>query len=228
VRDRSVATLRRLCFSVDVVLVMPLDRALAVLLVRAPEGALERWTLPWGTPRGGETTLDDAAARVARSAVPAPPSWLEQAGTFGDGRRHPAEVDLSVSFVGAAPIGTAPAAGEDGAWFPARELPALAPRHRTIVTAALERIRLRLESAPIAFRLLPTAFTLSELQRVYEILLGHRLHKASFRRALQAAALVEATDQWRTEGRGRPAQLFRYVGKRRRGRRRRGVRFDGL
>jgi 8-oxo-dGTP diphosphatase len=72
---------------------------------------------------------------------------------------------------------------------------------------------------------LPQRFTLSDLQRVYEIMLGRRLHKASFRRALQAATLVEPTDEWRSEGRGRPAQLFRYAPKRRR-RVRRGLRFD--
>jgi 8-oxo-dGTP diphosphatase len=72
---------------------------------------------------------------------------------------------------------------------------------------------------------LPQRFTLSDLQRVYEIMLGRRLHKASFRRALQAATLVEPTDEWRSEGRGRPAQLFRYAPKRKR-RVRRGLRFD--
>ena len=79
----------------------------------------------------------------------------------------------------------------------------------------------------IAFRLLPPTFTLSELQGTYEILLGRRLHKASFRRALQSAWLVEPTDEWRSEGRGRPAQLFRYAPRRRRANRR-GVRFDML
>jgi hypothetical protein len=87
--------------------------------------------------------------------------------------------------------------------------------------------RSRLDQAPIAFRLLPPTFTLSELQQTYELLLGRRLHKASFRRALQAAWLVEPTDEWRSEGRGRPAQLFRYAPRRRRNQRR-GVRFDLL
>ena len=88
-------------------------------------------------------------------------------------------------------------------------------------------MRARVDQQPIAFRLLPAAFTLSELQAVYELLLGRRLHKASFRRSLHASALVEATDEWRSEGRGRPAQLFRYAPPRRR-RQRRGIRFDLL
>jgi 8-oxo-dGTP diphosphatase len=212
---------------VDVVLVTPLDRHLAMLLVRSPEGALERWALPWSVPRSSDASLDETAVRVVRSALPVTPAWLEQAGAFADGRRHPAEVELSLAFVGAVPVGTLSASGEDAAWFPVAELPPLAPRQRAIVGAALDSVRLRLDYAPIAFRLLPPTFTLSDLQRVYEILLGHRLHKASFRRALRSATLVEATDEWRSEGRGRPAQLFRYASKRRRPRHR-SVRFDLL
>jgi 8-oxo-dGTP diphosphatase len=209
------------------VLLTPLDRHLAVLLERAPEGAMERWTLPWSAIRGSDATLDEAAARVARAALPTAPAWLEQIGAFADGRRHPSDAELSVAFVGAVPVGTLSPPGEDAAWFPVAELPPLAPRQRAIATHALNTLRERLDHTPVAFRLLPGAFTLSDLQRIYEILLGHRLHKASFRRALQAAALVEATEEWRSEGRGRPAQLFRYSGKRRR-QQRRGVRFDLL
>lgn len=96
-----------------------------------------------------------------------------------------------------------------------------------MVEMATRTIQGRLDQAPIAFRLLPPNFTLSELQQMYELLLGKRLHKASFRRALQGAWLVEPIDEWRSEGRGRPAQLFWYSPKKRR-RPHRGVRFDFL
>ena len=114
---------------------------------------------------------------------------------------------------------------DDAEWFPLAALPALAPRHRTIVDRAAAVVRQRVDQSPVAFRLLPPMFTLSDLQAVYELLLGRRLHKASFRRALQASYLVEPSDEWRSEGRGRPAQLFRFAPKKRRGARR-GVRFD--
>jgi 8-oxo-dGTP diphosphatase len=84
-----------------------------------------------------------------------------------------------------------------------------------------------MDQSPVAFRLVPPTFTLSELQRMYELLLGKRLHKASFRRALQAAWLVEPTEEWRSEGRGRPAQLFRYAPRKRRPAQR-GIRLDML
>jgi 8-oxo-dGTP diphosphatase len=210
--------------SVDIVLVTAMGNELAVLLARTASDR-ERWSLPWRVPQGGEA-LDAAAGRVAQDALGEPPIWIEQIGAFGDGKRHPSETEISVTFVALVPHETAsPRAGYT--WFSLGDLPALSPRQRAMVEAATRTIQSRLDQAPIAFRLLPATFTLGELQQMYELLLGKRLHKASFRRALQAAWLVEPTDEWRSEGRGRPAQLFRYAPKKRR-RPHRGVRFDFL
>jgi 8-oxo-dGTP diphosphatase len=231
-RERPSATAakapaRRAIFSVDIVLVTPRGKQLALLLGRNDDArARERWCLPFDGQRGDES-LEATARRVARVMTASEPAWLDQIGAFADGRRHPSEAELSVAFVGVIAQGTVPPTGGESAWFALSEVPALAPRQRAMVDAALELIRVRLDQSPIAFRLLPPTFTLSELQQTYELLLARKLHKASFRRALQAAWLVEPTDEWRSEGRGRPAQLFRYAPRRRRNLRR-GVRFDLL
>ena len=220
-RERSARTAS---FSVDLVLVTAMGNGLAVLLARN-SGDRERWSLPWRVPQAAES-LDAAAARIAQDALGEPPAWIEQIGAFGDGKRHPSDADVSVAYVGLVPHETAsPRTGYT--WFQLTELPPLSPRQRATVEGATRTIQGRLDQAPIAFRLLPSTFTLSELQQMYELLLGKRLHKASFRRALQGAWLVEPTDEWRSEGRGRPAQLFRYAPKKRR-RAHRGVRFDFL
>jgi 8-oxo-dGTP diphosphatase len=221
-------------YTVDVVLLAPLNGELTVLLRRAPgPRARAPWTLPWGVPRGRER-LATTALRVAREALGAPPAWIEQVGAFADDGRHPGDAPLSVAFVGvttgraAAAAGSAP--GERGAaamWARSRSLPPLLPRQRSMVEAAMDAVRTRADRAPIAFRFLPEAFTLSALQEMYELLLGRRLHKASFRRALHAARLVAPTDEWRSEGRGRPAQLFRFAPRKGRAGQR-GVRFDLL
>jgi 8-oxo-dGTP diphosphatase len=211
-------------YSIDVVLVTAMGNELAILLTRGSTER-ERWALPWRAPQAGET-LGTASVSVAEEALGESPIWTEQIGAFGDAKRHPSDAEISVAFVGLVPHQTAsPNAGYT--WFPMRDLPPLSPRQRAIVEAATRTIQSRLDQAPIAFRLLPSTFTLSELQQMYELLLGKRLHKASFRRALQGAWLVEPTDEWRSEGRGRPAQLFRYAPKKRR-RPQRGVRFDFL
>jgi 8-oxo-dGTP diphosphatase len=211
-------------YSVDVVLVTAMGNELAVLCVRTG-GDRERWSLPWRVAQAGEA-LEVAAQRLAQEALGESPIWMEQAGAFGDGKRHPSGADVSVAYVALVPHETAsPRAGYT--WFPMRDLPPVAPRQKAITEGATRAIQSRLDQAPIAFRLLPPTFTLGELQQMYELLLGKRLHKASFRRALQGAWLVEPTDEWRSEGRGRPAQLYRYLPKKRR-RAQRGVRFDFL
>ena len=226
-RDRPVVLMkpvvRRTTLAVDVVVLSPRSDALAVLLARSPAGARERWSLPWDAPAVGEA-LEDAAARIAGAVLGAAPAFFEQVGTVSDTRRHPGDAEISIGIAALSPAGVGEVSG-DAEWFPLASLPTLAPRHRTIVDRAAAVVRQRVDQSPLAFRLLPPTFTLSDLQSVYELLLSRRLHKASFRRALQASYLVEPTDEWRSEGRGRPAQLFRYAPKKRRGARR-GVRFD--
>ncbi len=211
--------------TIDLVLFTALKDQLAVLLWRTPD-AREKWALPWEEPASDET-LEDSAGRIAAEALGALPTWLEQLGAFGSEKRHPSEREISVAFVGLVPVGTPPPVGGAYAWFPVGELPVLAGRQRTMLDGAISMLRVRMDQSPVAFRLLPPTFTLSELQHMYELLLGKRLHKASFRRALQAAWLVEPTEEWRSEGRGRPAQLFRYAPRKRRPTQR-GIRLDML
>lgn len=211
--------------TIDLVLFTALKDQLAVLLWRTPD-AREKWALPWEQPTSDET-LDGSAGRIAAEALGALPAWLEQLGAFGNEKRHPSESEISVAFVGLAAAGTPPPVGGAYAWFPVGELPVLAARQRTMLDGAITMLRVRMDQSPVAFRLLPPTFTLSELQHMYELLLGKRLHKASFRRALQAAWLVEPTEEWRSEGRGRPAQLFRYAPRKRRPAQR-GIRLDML
>jgi 8-oxo-dGTP diphosphatase len=220
---------RVVTLTVDVVLFTPQGSELATLLVPASAAstrARERWTLPSAIPRPDEP-LDDTAARTARETLGQTPSFLDQAGTSTSGVRTAAErTDVTVTYFGLAP-GALVAPVQGAAWIATSDLAGLSARQSAEVQAALTAMRARVDQQPIAFRLLPSTFTLSELQSIYELLLGRRLHKASFRRSLHASALVEATDEWRSEGRGRPAQLFRYSPPRRR-RQRRGIRFDLL
>src|SRR2546423_12696142 len=106
-RDRSP---RSGTFSVDVVVVTAMRNELAVLLRRSASDR-ERWSLPWRFAQAGES-LDSIAAKSAHEALGEPPSWVEQVGAFGDGRRHPSDTDVSVAFVGLAPHETvSPRAG---------------------------------------------------------------------------------------------------------------------
>ena len=196
--------------SLDVVGLTIIDGSIMVLLQRDQAS----WRLP-GAGWRGKPPLDEAAAAVSRGVMRCDPAWLEQVRALGAGSRS-GQPRLSLLYVALFASGAEPPAGVE--WCDAAKLPArLAPQHQVSVESAIAHIRDRMDQVPIAFRLLPALFSLSEIQGVYEVLLGRRLHKASFRRALRAALLVEGTDGWRQDGRGRPAQLFRYLPSRRRG-----------
>ena len=197
----------------DVVLLAPRGGRLVVF---APDARKGRRALPSGPPRAGEA-LDAAAQRVARAALGGPVAWLQQVSARVDGGR------TSVVYAGL----VAEPPSDDERWIAHERAGTLGTGPRQLVDTAVRSTGVWLDRSPIAFKLLPATFTLSELQEVYEILLGRVLHKASFRRALQSSKLVTPTREWRSEGRGRPAQLFRFAPKARKASRR-GVRFDWL
>lgn len=80
--------------------------------------------------------------------------------------------------------------------------------HAKIMVCGLERLRNKVEYTDIAFNLMPDLFTLTELQQVYEVLLGKDLLTANFRRKI--APLVTGTNQTRKEAAHRPSQLFKF------------------
>lgn len=204
--------------TIDLVLCSVRAGRLHVLVVKSATG---KHVLPFVWSVDGEA-LEQTVRELAKDITGHGISWMAP-GVALASRKHPAESALSVPFVGVMNAKTPTPGG--AAWYPVDVLPALAPRQRAMAEGALETLRLHMDVAPVAFRLLPPTFTLSELQQAYELLLGRRLHKASFRRALQAAYLAEPTDEWRSEGRGRPAQLFKFAPRKRRGGHR-SVRFD--
>lgn len=195
---------------------------LAVLARDPARGA--RTALPWERLGDGEG-LESAAAQVARATLGHSSPWMAQVGAFGDATKHPSGAALTIGYVAVVPAGTE--APDGHSWHPLPATGVFGGRQQRLVTAAIAALRDRMDLEPIAFRMLPPSFTLSELQELYELLLGRRLHRASFRRTLQGSYLVEPLDEWRSEGRGRPAQLFRYTPRRHRGSRR-PVRFELL
>jgi hypothetical protein len=82
--------------------------------------------------------------------------------------------------------------------------------HRRILATALGRLRGKLKYRPVVFELLPSTFTLFQLQRVVEALAGVRLHKQNLRRLVETGGLVEGTARFDQRTGGRPAELFRF------------------
>jgi len=189
-----------------------------LVLSRTGNGARE---LPWDL-LDDSAPMQTAAMRLVCNVMQRAPTHLEQLGAYADGLEHPSAHPLSVAFIALMPMGSDVPDGHS--WDPIGSRFRVAARQRVMLADAVQRIRDQVSVQPIAFRLLPPRFTLTELQRVYELLLGHPVHKASFRRSLSAAGLVQPTDKSRSLGRGRPAQFHRY--KPRDGGKHRPLRFD--
>ena len=82
--------------------------------------------------------------------------------------------------------------------------------HRRILATAMSRLRGKLKYRPVVFESMPDEFTLYELQKTVEAILGHRLHKQNFRRLVDKGGLVEDTGKKDARMRGRPAALMRF------------------
>ncbi len=212
-RHRS-ADLPPLPVTVDTVIFTVLGEELRVLLVRRAESRfLGLWSLPGGFVRP-EEALEAAALRELRDATGVTDVYLEQLYTFGDPDRDTRGRVISVAYVALLAADRCPLVPHEleaeAQWFSVYELPALAFDHPRMIQSGLERVRTKLEYTTIGLQLLPATFTLGELQRLYEIILDRRLDKRNFRRKLKLLELVEETGQKRSDGRGRPAALYRF------------------
>lgn len=93
-------------------------------------------------------------------------------------------------------------------WFPITELPELGFDHKEILEKALEKLRTKLRSEPIGFELLPEKFTLSQLQRLYEVVLGTKFDRRNFRKKVLQMKYVIPLDEKQKGVKHKPAQLF--------------------
>lgn len=171
------------------------------------------WAIPGGFVLPGES-LEEAAQREVREEAGVAHVYLEQLYTFGAPDRDPRGRVVSVAYFALTPARhIALAASTDAAeasWFPVSRLPELAFDHAEIVRRGVERLRGTLEYSSIAWALLPERFRLTELQEVYEAILGRPLDKRNFRKRMLALGLLEATEQVESGGAHRPARLYRF------------------
>jgi hypothetical protein len=82
--------------------------------------------------------------------------------------------------------------------------------HRRVLATAMSRLRAKMKYRPVIFELMAPAFTLYELQKTVEAILGSHLHKQNFRRLVETGGLVEETSDVRTATGGRPAKVYRF------------------
>jgi 8-oxo-dGTP diphosphatase len=220
--------------TVDVALLSTFEGALYALVVkRAEHPSRGRWALPGGFVRMQES-LDAAAVRILAEKTGLASVFLEQLYTFGHPKRDPRTRVIAVAYyalvdrrrfaaahaanataeLSIARIGV-PWAGETGGPVELHDdrgttLP-IAFDHADILGMAVKRVRGKLDYTPVGFQLLPETFTLLDLQRVHETVLGRPLNKDSFRRRMLATGELDATGEAEKDVGHRPAELYRFV-----------------
>jgi len=186
--------------TVDVLIFTVIDDALKVLLVQRPRGAEEPFPGLWALPGGfvdvdRDADLEACARRKLREKTGVASPYLEQLGSWGGAARDPRGWSATHAYFALLPAdGAAPAKGAnaaDVAWFGVDD-PQLARRklafdHAAILRAGIERLRSKVEYTSLPAYLLPEPFTLPQLQRTYEIVLGRPVDKSGFRTRMLAA-----------------------------------------
>jgi 8-oxo-dGTP diphosphatase len=200
--------------TVDLIILTIAENDLQVLLIRRKQAPFAgRWALPGGFVEMNES-LEDAAARELKEEVGVERVYLEQLYTFGEPKRDPRGRVISVAYFalidaeGQRIVAASDAA--DAAWHSVFQPPRLAFDHRKILDYAVWRLRNKLEWTTVGYDLLPKRFTLSELQRVYEIILQRPIDKRNFRKKVLAQGQLRELDETRADGAHRPAKLYSF------------------
>ncbi len=197
---------------VDVLLFTLVNGTLSVLLHKRPAepfaGAL---ALPGGyvRPQEDKTTLA-AAKRVLKQKIGVDAPYLEQLKTYSGSDRDPGGWSVSVAYFALIAREEAEAADQTGVWKAVDGALRLAFDHRTMVADAVERIRNKSAYSSLPAFLAGPVFTLGQLQKIYESVLGVPLEKVTFRRRIEEIGAIEAVEGAMVTGRrSRPAQLYR-------------------
>jgi ADP-ribose pyrophosphatase YjhB (NUDIX family) len=214
--------------SIDCVIMGFHDEQLKVLLLKWKENG--QWCLPGGFVRK-EDSLDTAAARILRERTGLQDIYLQQFHTFGDPvrERHKEQFlwprsmppgswmhdrFISVGYyalVEFSQVTPQPDLLTDEChWCDIHAVPELIYDHNAILEKALETVRMRLNDYPVGLNLLPTRFTMPELQRLYETILDTPLDRRNFQKKMLAFGILERLDERKTGGAHKAPYLYRF------------------
>ncbi|MFO7565188.1 MAG: NUDIX domain-containing protein [Enhygromyxa sp.] len=189
------------------------DELEVMLIRRGLEPFAGRWALPGGFVHVDET-LEEAARRELEEETGLRRVYLEQLYTFGALERDPRERVVTVAYYALVKLSDhkvrAATDATDAAWFSLNDLPDLAFDHGQIIEVALERLKGKVRYQPIGFELLPKKFTLTQLQRMYEIILDRPLDKRNFRKKILGMDLLIELDEVQKDVAHRAARLYKF------------------
>lgn len=170
------------------------------------------WSLYGGFVATDES-VDDAAHRTLYELTGMRNVYMRQVGAFGSVNRDPGERVISIAYYALINVRDYDdrLRQEHGVeWVDIESIPPLYSDHKQMVSKARKLMREKLRTEPIGFRLLPTLFTLTQLQRLYEAVNGEELDKRNFRKRIKEMDFIEKTELIDKKGSKRGAFLYRF------------------
>lgn len=188
--------------------------SLEVLLVQHGEGISKgKWGLPGGWIYKKEST-DDAAHRLLNELTGLDNIYLEQLKAFGDPDRFPLRRVITIGYYALVKREDynikAGFTASDAKWYKINSIPDLIYDHNEILAYSLKHLRNKVRQTPIGFNLLPEKFTLLQLMRLYEEILGIEMDKPNFRRKILHMKLLAPLDEKQQDVSHRAAQLYKF------------------
>lgn len=199
--------------SVDCIIFGSEDRKLKLLLgKRKMDPGRDEWSL-YGGFVGENESLDDAANRVLYELTGLKNLYMKQVGAFGAIDRDPGERVISVAYcalINVKDYDKKLLETHDVEWVNLEDMPRLYSDHNDMVRKAIALLRRRISTEPLSFNLLPEMFTLTQLQYVYEAILGEPIDKRNFRKRIKTIEYIEKTDFIDKLSSKRGAALYRF------------------
>ena len=190
------------------------EQGISVLLIkRKYEPFKKMWALPGGLVLNNES-LDAAVSRELKEEAGIDVNYLEQLYTFGLPDRDPRNHAISISYFGLVRPKdfqiVARTDAEDVSWFNIKRLPKLAFDHKKIIDVAIKRLRGKITYEPVGFELLEKEFPFSDLEKLYQTLLGQDIDRRNFKKKIISLGILEELDETIQRKSGRPARLFKF------------------
>jgi 8-oxo-dGTP diphosphatase len=202
--------------SIDCVLFGFDNGELKILLIERNEEPFKDWWALPGNLVGENESVDQSASRILHELTGLSDIYMEQYYTFGEVDRHPQGRVITVAYYAMLRLGGDKALkpltsyAKKAQWINVNELPKLAFDHQHIFDKGLEKIKRRIKHLPIAFELLQEKFTLTQVQNVYELILGKKLDKRNFRKKILSFGVLKELNEKQKGVSFRAATLYKF------------------
>ena len=170
------------------------------------------WSLYGGFVNTDES-IDEAANRVILELTGLRNLYIRQVGAFGRVDRDPGERVISIAYyalINVKDYDKALREQHNLEWVNIQDMPTLYSDHNEMVRRARKMMRQKISSEPIGFNLLPNLFTLTQLQKLYEAVMGEEVDKRNFRKRIKEMDFIEKTELIDKENSKRGASLYRF------------------